>query len=281
VNSIHRLQDIFTPRSLKEACALLEEYEHEIRILGAGTDIILGLGKIKCLLSLSHLGLSYARRDDKSVIIGSMTTITDIADDALFDEQPYSTVKNAARLFGTRQIRNRATIGGNICSAIPSADMPVSLIALDAKVTTYGPDGERTVRLEDFIVDYRRVDLRKGELLKEIRVPLLETGSRGSFCKLSRTSSDIALVNCAVRADPVHTDFRIVLGAVGPTPIRAKAAEDFLKQCKTISRSEMSRAARIAAEQTKPISDIRASLAYRKAMSELLVYRSLAQVLES
>ena len=272
------LENIFTPESLSEASSFLQTHGDEAKVVGAGTDLLLSLGSTRFLVSLSRVGLNYIKTDNKSIIIGSMTAIADIANDTLLNEQPYSILKTAARLFGTRQIRNRATIGGNICSAVPSADMPVPLVALDAKAVVYGSEGERTVSLEDFIVDYRRVDLRKGEMLKEIQIPLLGTGSRGSFSKVGRTSVDIALVNCSVRTDSTPSDFRIVLGAVGPTPIRATRAERFLKQSGVLNKTQFSQVARLAAEETKPIGDIRASSEYRRAMSELLVYRSLMQI---
>ena len=277
-----RIDNIFAPKSLNETTVLLERYGDKARLVAAGTDLILRPDtKTRYLVDMSRIGLNYVKTDGRFLILGCMSTITDILTSTLFDQQPNTMMKTAALLFGCRQIRNRATIGGNICSAVPSADMPIPLIALDAKVEIVGTEGKRTTHLGDFIKDYRQTDLRKGEFLKEVQIPLSETKSKGAFRKLSRTAVDIALVSCAVRLDLENFEFRIVLGAVGPTPIRARKAEDFLKQQREINEAEIAKGARLASEEAKPITDLRASAEYRKAMSEVLVSRALREVLES
>ena len=186
---------------------------------------------------------------------------------------------------GTPLTKNYSTIGGNLCTAAPSADMPPSLIALDAEARITGPTGKRKVLVGEFFAGPKKSVLKKGELLTEIFVPKAPAKTKAAFMKKGRTSEDIAQVNAAVRltvgSDGTCKVARIVLGAVAPTPIRAKEAESMLEGKKLKDIHDMvERVAEKAADETKPISDIRSSADYRRAIAKVLVKRALVSVVE-
>jgi carbon-monoxide dehydrogenase medium subunit len=170
-----------------------------------------------------------------------------------------------------------ASIGGNLCNGIPSADMPPPLIALDATVKLTGPQRSRSIPLQDLYRHVRRLTLRKGELLTEIVIPKQPPRTAGAYIRLTRAQVDIALVSAAVKItldkEETISDCRIVLGAVAPTPLRAHKAETFLRK-KPLRESIIERTGQIAAEECQPITDLRATADYRRAMAATLVDRA-------
>lgn len=275
------IKDIFRPASENELRSLLKEYRSAAELIAGGTDLLIKpKAEAKYLIDLSRVELDYMKADSEWVCIGAMTNISALIDCEYFDNEPYRIVKSAASMFGTMQTRNRATIGGNICSAVPSADLPIVLIALDAQVEVAG-DENRTMLLEDFLTGYRKTALDEHEYLREIRIPRHGDTYRSAFQKLCRTSVDLALVNCAVRLNTSSSfrDSRIVLGAVAPTPIRARNAERRMNESQVIDKDLIADVSDLASRETKPISDVRASAEYRRAMSKVLVDRAFKQAL--
>jgi len=267
------------PTDLETASSLLAR--RGARVIAGGTDLLVtGPADTESLVDIKELGLSYIREDD-GIRIGVTTCFTGLLGSPLLERHPYRVISDAAGKLGHHNLRHIATLGGNICNAVPSADAPVALIALDAMAVIHGPTGERVVPLDGFFKFVRETVLKEGEFLKEIAVPTQPVAG-ASFQKLGRTKVDIALVNAACRlsiAGGVISDSRIVLGAVYPTPLRVRAAEDVLNgSCFTTELAD--KAAKVAADATKPISDHRASAEYRREMSYVLVKRAIIEAHE-
>ena len=276
---LFRPREYLKPNTIDEAVSLLVKYGEKAKVIAGGTDLLVEKPpESECLIDIAALPLDYIDKDEAVVKIGALTTFDELEKSVLLQEGSLRVLAESARDFGYRNLRNLATIGGNLCSAVPSADAPPPLIALDSKVVIYGPSGEREIPLEKFFVHVRRTVLKGGELLKEIKVPksLPRTGT--TFLKIGRTRVDIALVNVAVSImlgeDGVCEDARIVIGAVAPTPIRVRGAEALL-QGKKFNKKTIEKAAEIAARNTKPISDIRSSAEYRTKASMVLVKRAI------
>jgi CO/xanthine dehydrogenase FAD-binding subunit len=264
------------PELIEAVSPLLKE--GGAKIIAGGTDLLVNRPPgTQSLVDISRLGLDYVKSDEGGTAIGATICFTKIIASPILDKQPLSVLKDSAKEIGHHNLRHIATLGGNICNAVPSADSPVALIALDSIAVIEGPDGERTVPLVEFITFVRETVLKRGEFLKEIRIPIQPEKTAASFQKLGRTKVDIALVNVACRitvADGLIKDSRIVLGAVSPTPIRAKEAESILNG-KALSDELLGDAAKAAASAAKPISDHRASAGYRREMSQVLVERAI------
>jgi CO/xanthine dehydrogenase FAD-binding subunit len=190
---------------------------------------------------------------------------------------------NALRTMACPQVRNRATITGNLCSAVPSADSAPGLLVLEGMLKLVSQKGERVVPITDFFTGPRKTILADDELLTEIHIPSLPPKYKGIYLKLSpRKSMDLAVVGVAafvVRDGDVCKDVRIALGAVAPTPLRARKAESALIG-KKLTDDSIIEAARAASTECRPIDDHRASAEYRCDMVYVLTRRALAQIKE-
>lgn len=281
-NKFFRPVEYFKPTSVAEAIKLLAHYGEKARLIAGGTDVLVEKDpQIEVLIDITGLGLDYIKIESQGVKIGAASTFADI-EVALLGKSPYNLLTEAAHQMGTPQIRNVATIGGNICYAVPSADSAPPLLALDATITISGPTGERSMDIVDFFLDVRRNALERGEMLTEIQLPAFPARTEAVFVKKGRVAAgDLAVVNTAVRltvtGDDICQEARIALGAVAPTPLRAKEAEAML-QGKKPQDELLMKAADKAAQETKPISDVRSSAAYRKVLSRVLVERALREV---
>ena len=282
---LFRPKEYFRVATVSEAVGLLEKYGDAAAVLAGGTDLLVTKPPhVDYIVDISRLPLNYVERDGKGIRIGALTSLNDIAESPRLRDEPYDVIARASLEMGTPLTKNFATIGGNLCNAAPSADMAPPLIALDAEARITGPAGERKVLVEEFFAGPKKTVLRRGELLTEILVPEAPAKTKAAFLKKGRTSEDIAQVNVAVRltvTDGICRAARIVLGAVAPTPIRAKGAEAMLEgrglgempgMVETVSEK--------AAEETKPITDIRASAEYRRALAKVLTKRALMSVVE-
>ena len=264
------------PEKIESVPPLLKE--GRAKIIAGGTDLLVNRPPgTQSLVDISKLGLDYMKSDEGGVSIGATTCFTKIIASPILDRQPLSVLKDSAKEIGHYNLRHIATLGGNICNAVPSADSPVALIALNATAVIKGPNGERTVPMDEFFTFVRETVLKPGEFLKEVRIPTQPKKTTASFQKIGRTKVDIALVNVACRItveNDVVNDSRIVLGAVAPTPIRAYEAENILNG-KALTDELVDKAAKAAASTTRPISDVRASADYRREMSRVLTKRAI------
>lgn len=281
-NRLFRPSEYLKPANLNEAVRLLQKYGDRCRAIAGGTDLLVDKDpRVEVLVDISNLGLSYIRSDSQGVRIGATTTFAELEASPILRKNPYSVLAQAASQMGTPQIRNMATVGGNICSAVPSADSAPALLVLDAIVHITGPHGERSMDIADFFRGPRQNALMEGELVTELELPSYPEHSQAIFLKEGRVvTADLAIVNVAVRltlANNVCQDVRIALGAVAPIPLRAKEAEAMLKGQQP--REELLRRAAIhASQEIKPISDIRSSAQYRRTLSRILVEEALREV---
>jgi CO/xanthine dehydrogenase FAD-binding subunit len=281
--------DYAKPKGIEEALSLLGSYDEEkVKVFAGGTDVIPKLkGRLvkipEVLVDLKGLSELHFLTYDKAsgLRIGALATISEVAQ-APFVKERFAVLSQAAHSIASTQIQNRATIVGNICNAVPSADSAPALLCLGAELVCLSKTGERTVKMEEFFAGPNKTILRAGEIVKEIRVPEMPEGSQGFYLKLSpRSKMDLAVVGVGVmvvREDGVFKDVKIGLGAVAPTPIRAKKAEGALVGAKA-NDEVIRRAAKLASEESKPIDDHRASAEYRRMMVEVLVRRGIHQCL--
>jgi carbon-monoxide dehydrogenase medium subunit len=269
--------------------ALLSRYGDKAKLIAGGTDLLVDMKNEKInpqyLISLMKItGLSYIAEEGDVLRIGATTTLRELEESQIIEKR-YGLISKAVKCLGTVQIRNMATIGGNICNAVPSADLPPALVALNATLKIVGPNGERTMPLEDFFAGVKKTKLSVGELLKEIIVERPPARSGTAFIKLSRTAEDLAIVNVAVRItlneDDTCREARIVIGGgVGPTLIRSREAEKLLLG-KKMEEELVKRAAEVACTgfSCRPTS-IRASPEYKAEVGRVLVKRALLEALK-
>jgi carbon-monoxide dehydrogenase medium subunit len=224
-------------------------------------------------------GLSGIRENgDGTITLGALTTMYSIETSPVITKK-YPFLAQSAAEVGSIQIRNRATIGGNMANATPSADVAPSLIALGATAKIGSADGERTLPLEQFFRGPGQNAMNQDEILTEITIPKTSPQLVGEYIKFSpRDMMDLAYIGVAVAYnlgnDNRCTGVRIVLGAVAPTPLRAKNSEAMLEG-KMLSEEIATRVGDEAARESKPISDVRSSADYRRAMVGVMTKRAI------
>ncbi len=282
--------DYVRAETYEDAVQLLLEHRQEVRLMMGGTDLLVQMrnraSRPKLVLDVKHLpGMRDIIYDAAAGLsVGAAVTMNQLANDSQVRIQ-YGLLAEAAMSVATYQVRNRATIGGNLCNASPCADTTPAILALDGRVVLRGSNGEREVPTEQFVVGPGKTALRPGELLTAIRFALPPLGSVGKYLKLGRSrAGDLALVGVAVFAFPDETTesgyrFRISLGSVGPVALRAYGAEGVLASNPPGDES-FDLAASIATEAATPIDDVRATAVYQKAMVHTLTRRALQQVWE-
>ena len=278
------------PQTIQEAMSLLSKYGNKAKVLAGGTDLV-PLLKEKTIrpeyvISIGRIaGLDYIRLDgEKGLRIGALTTIRSIEQSPQLQPK-YELICQAASQMASIAVRNVATVGGNLCNASPSADMATALIALSAKTKLVSPAGERIVPLEDFFTGPGATVLKTDELLTELQIPSPPAHTAGVYIKYStRGGEELALIGVAAlltlsAGDGTCTDAKVALGAVAPTPIRARRAEGVLKG-KKIEQGLIEEAARIASDESSPIDDIRGSAEYRREMLKVFARDAIRQAAE-
>ena len=280
MNNRFRPVEYYRPQSLREATDILGKLGKGVRVIAGGTDLLVTKPQgVTSLLDISRLALDYISRDKDAFHIGAATLVREIENAPEFSSGPYRALGEAAGSLATATIRNMATLGGNLCNASPAADLPLPCMALDASVKIAGPRGTRKLSLGDFYTGVNETALEEDELLVEVQIPFAAEEEGTSFQKLRhhQTSVDMAIVNAATRIFCINgrCEFvEIVLGAVAPTPIRARSAEALLKG-EIMDDGLLNKAAEAAAGESRPIDDLRASADYRKKMIGVLVKRAL------
>jgi carbon-monoxide dehydrogenase medium subunit len=277
------------PATLDEALSLLARYKGKARVIAGGTDLVPKLkrreiGAPEHVIDLKAVpGLDNIEYDAAGLSLGALVTIGAVETSAIIGEK-FGVLAQAARSMASPQVRNRGTIAGNICNAVPSADSAPPLLTLGAKLKLISQKGERIVGIEDFFTGPNQTTLSNDEILEEIHIPHPPPNSQGIYLKLTpRRAMDLAIVGVAAvvtAQDGVCKDIRIALGAVAPTPVRAKKAEAILNRQK-FDDNLIEKAARTAAGEARPIDDHRASAEYRRDMVEVLVKRAIKQAIGS
>jgi len=219
--------------------------------------------------------------DEGTLSIGALATIRALEISAQVNER-HPVISQAAGQLGSVAIRNVGTVGGNLCHASPAADTAPALIALGARAKIAGPAGIRTTALENFFTGPGRTILERGEILTEIQVPAIAPDTKGVYFKHAiRGASDLAIVGVAVVANfdgGRCRSLRVALGAVAPTPIRATGAERLLEG-REPDQALIEVAARAAADESRPITDIRGSAEYRREMVQVFVRTAIKSLL--
>ncbi len=276
------------PKNLQEAVEQLGRYGEEAKILAGGTDLIPMIRDClitpKTMIDISFLDeLRYIREEGDMIKIGALTTHSEILKSPLINGKT-GVLAKAEKVLGATQIRNRGTIGGNLCNASPAADTAPPLMVLNAKLKAISVEGERIIPIEEFFTGPRKNALKPNEILVEVQVSPEPEKSGSSFIKLGRrralTLSVVSTAALIVMDGVKCRDARIALGAVAPTPVRAKETEKLLIN-KELNGEVISSAAEKVVEEINPITDIRGSAEYRKEMSKVLTKRCLLEALES
>lgn len=285
--------EYLAPKTLSEACALLAKHNGSARVIAGGTDLLLKMkaGTLRVsprvIVSLKHLtelkGLRQdfvpdhrgQNRPNRPITIGALTTLEQLRRSAYIREH-YPALADAASTMASVQIRNLATVGGNLCNAAPSADLAPILIVLGAVAVLHGVNGERRLPLYEFFIGPGQTALTPGELLVSIEVP--PPAGPALYLKHSpREHMDIAVVGVglALHVEQGRCESAcIALGAVAPTPVRAYRAEAELTG-NPLTPERIERAAKIAGQAAQPIDDVRGSIWYRRRMVEVLTRRGL------
>lgn len=276
------------PASLEEAVRFLQEHGEAARPLAGGTDIIVQMKERATRFPFpSHVvdvtripELKGVGFDEKEGLrIGAATTMTDVFLSRVIRER-FQGIAEGAGIVGSIQTMNMATIGGNLCNAAPSADTAPPLLAHEALAVVFGPNGRRTLPIEEFFVGPGKTALASGELLTEIRVPTPRPRTGSAYQRHTpRKQMDIAVVGVAVvltlNGGRVQRA-RIALGAVAPTPLRAREAEAALEG-KPPSEEAFRQAAASAAAEARPISDVRGPAEFRRHLVAVMTQRMLAE----
>jgi carbon-monoxide dehydrogenase medium subunit len=272
------------PKTLKEAVDFLSKHHKAATPLAGGTDLLLNMKRravapqyLVALKSIPGLD-AIAYEEGQGLRIGALATIHAV-ETASEVKRKYPILSQAAATLGSIQIRNLGTVVGNVCSALPSADMVPSLVALNAQVKISNGAGEKLVPVEDFITNVGKTVLAADELVEELQVPPLPSHSGGTYIKYAqRGAKALGICNVAtwIALDQdICTEVRICLGAVGQTPIRAREAESVLKG-NPFAPEAVKAAAQKASEEAQPRSSpLRGSAAYRKATVGALTQRAL------
>lgn len=277
-------------QSLEEVLDLLARHPGDARILAGGTDLLVEMrhGRLRPGIVVDAKGvreLGEMRHDPVAgLTIGALVTIHALETSPIIRAK-FPSLSEAAGVLGSYQVRHRATVGGNLCHASPAADMAPALIGLGTTARIVSRDGERRVPIEDFFVGPGRTVLRDGELLASVHVPGPRPRSECRYVKHSiRKAMDLAIVGVAVALGIEDgdrcADARIALGAAAPVPMRARGAEDRLRG-QQLDQASIREAARVAFEEARPMSDVRASAEYRRQMVRVLTERTVMEVREA
>jgi len=278
--------ELIVARDLRDAIELLSKLE-DARVMAGGTDLVVDLktGRLrpKHVIYIGRLSeLKYISDDGSSLRIGALTTIQEILDSKIVVERA-PLLKIVAEKFANWQIRNVATIGGNLCNASPAADMAVPLLVYNSLIKAESVNGSRLIPVREFFKGPRQTALKRGEVVTEITVPYrdLEGCGYAYFKAGRRQGHDISLVAAAcavVIRDGVISDVRVALNSVAPTPVRAVSVERALLGRKP-SLEVIENASKLVVQDISPISDVRAPAEYRLYMARLLTREALLEAL--
>ncbi|MHC4548075.1 MAG: FAD binding domain-containing protein [Planctomycetota bacterium] len=276
--------DYCRPGTLQEALECLARHDPDAKILAGGQSLVplmnFRLASPAVLVDVNGIeDLAYIREHEGHLAIGALTRHAEIESSPLVAGK-CPLLAEATRLIGHRTIRNRATLGGSLAHADPSAEYPTVLTALDGEVVACGPGGERTIPAGELFVTVCTSSLAPNEILTEVRVPMLPPGTGWAFAELSRRHGDYAMVGVATTlaldAEGRCRDIRIALAGVGDTPLRCPDAESFLEG-RPVDEASVDEAAARCAAPAEPEDDLHASAAYKKAMVEVYVRRALVR----
>jgi aerobic carbon-monoxide dehydrogenase medium subunit len=280
--------ELAVPGSVDECLQILAKRGPDTKVVAGGTDLlpqlkngVLKPGWVVDLSAVAELR-TISDAPDGGLRIGASVTARELELDARVRSR-FAALAESAAMVGSVQVRNLATLGGNLCNAAPSADMAPPLLALDAEAVIAGPSGQRRVSMASFFLGVRRTVLAPGELLLEIVVPAQGAQSGGNYLRHTpRRELDIAVVGVASQvtlAGGKCTKARIALAAVAPVPLRATDAEQVLVG-QSLTPQQIERAADLASGAARPIDDHRGSIEFRNHLVRVLTRRTLTTALQ-
>jgi aerobic carbon-monoxide dehydrogenase medium subunit len=275
------------PNTIPEAIALLQRHGEDAKILSGGQSLIpmmkLRIARPGYLIDINRIsGLSYIKEEGGFLKIGGLTREAELESSPVIRAK-YPILLDTAHVIADPQVRNLATVAGNLAHGDPANDHPATMLALGAQVVATGAHGERIIPIEEFFLSLFSTALQPGEILTEIRIPVPPARSGGAYFKLERKVGDFATAAVAAQvtedANGAAQNVGIALTNVGPTPIKAKKAEDFLRG-KKLDEANMRQAAQLAADDAQPSSDLRGPAEYKKGLVKELAKRALSRAAE-
>lgn len=277
-----RVEAFYRPESVPEALRLLERSKGHARVLAGGTDLVVeGPRSVRFLIDLTRAGLSYIRRRNSLCLIGATTTLAELEGSTVIHALAGGLLCRTAAACGSVQIRNLATMGGNLANGSPAADMSTALLALDASVVVANGKGRRKMHLAEYLAGSTEHG-HGPSLLVEVAIPEPPNGTRcgWSFQKFGRTEVDISLVSAAaglqLDARGRVKWARLALGAVAPAPFRAFGVERILAG-RELDHALLAAAGEEMMREVQPISDARASAEFRRELSRVVGGRALEE----
>ena len=274
--------EYFVPERIPDVLALLEEHGEDAKILAGGQSLVpmmnLRLVRPKVLIDINHVaGLSYIRQSNGDLRIGAMTRHRDVERSPLV-ARLNGLLFEGIRYIGHSAIRSRGTVGGSIVHADPTAELPLMLAALDGAVRVVGPSGGRTIRWDELFRGYFTTSIEPGEICEEVVLPVLPPEAGWGFEEFTHRVGDFAIVAVAaiVQLDAGRRCkvAKVAVGGAGATPVRVRAAEQFLIG-ETLTGPLLSEAARIVSREVDPESDLHASDAFRRHLAGTMAARAL------
>ena len=275
------------PGTVQQAISLLQQHGGEAKVLAGGQSLMpllnMRLARPGILIDLNRIAeLDYIREANGALAIGAMTRKRTIEDSELVKSR-HPLVHAATVLIAHPQIRNRGTAGGSMAQADPAAEYPALAVALDAELHATGPSGTRSIKASDFFVSYLTTALEPNEVLTEVRFPAMPRGTGWSVMEVARRHGDFAMtgvaITAALDAKGQFSAARIVLFGVGPTPVRARAAEQVLTGQKPSERLFERSGQKVNDAIEEPLSDVHASAEYRRHLAQVLTRRALAEAI--
>ena len=275
------------PNTVPEAIAFLQQYGDDAKILSGGQSLIpmmkFRLARPSHLIDINRIsGLSYIKEEGGYLRIGGLVREAELEDSPLI-RQKYPILFDTSRVIADPQIRNRATLAGNLAHGDPANDHPATMMALGAKIVAIGPQAERVIPVESFFITLFTTDLQHDEIVTEIRIPAPPARSGGAYLKLERKVGDFATAAVAAQltVDQEGTCQKagIALTNVGAIPIKVAKGEEFL-QGKKLDETNITQAAQLAAEAAQPSSDLRGPEEYKRALVKELTRRALVRAYE-
>lgn len=271
----------FAPQSMAEAIGLLRQYGADGKLMAGGQSLIplmkLRLASPGYVIDLQKVpGLTALEERNGSLVIGAMVREAALEHSPLV-RQRYPAIVEASEVVADPVVRNFATLGGNLAHADPANDHPAMMLALRAQVVATGPNGQRRISIDDFLVDTFETSLAPNEVLTEIHVPHPAPRSGSAYIKLERKVGDYAIAAVAAQVTldgDVCTQAGLGLTNVGPRALRAGAAQAFLIG-KRLDEETIREAARLAGETAEPTSDLRGPAEYKRAVVRALTARAL------
>jgi carbon-monoxide dehydrogenase medium subunit len=275
------------PNTIPEAIGFLQEYGDDAKILSGGQSLIpmmkFRLARPSYLIDINRIsGLSYIKEEGGYLKIGGLTREAEL-ENSLLIHSKYPIIFDTARVIADPQVRNMATLAGNLAHGDPANDHPATMLALGAQVVAVGPKGERVLPIESFFVTLFTTELQHDEIVSEIRIPTPEPRSGGAYLKLERKVGDFATAGVAVQltldGGGICQKVGIGLTNVGATPVKASKAEEFLRG-KKLDEAAIAQASQFAADDAQPNSDLRGPAEYKKGLVNELTRRALVRAYE-